>query len=491
VSLDAAVMQVLEPLLRENLAVRVSDVADWTLDDFRAIGFVPLVPIKRILRALMTWRGDAALPVETDATAVALNDDVNDVNDVETTNDNAQQSDSSESSSSGDSSSSDADHDDSSSSDSSGADDDEDESAPVADLDPKFDAEAALRGRSTAIEFLHPSLCVGGVATTPLHVGSLKTVSVVVDEPDSSAVPPSNGAADDDSVSLSDEDDAPPPGALNPNSKLGPGYIGTVNEVVELAAPPVHTKVLADDEPVTPFGSVMQVMSDRIVVQSLPNARVLDEESLLCLASRRVLGAVFEVFGPVVRPMYVVLFSSADELAAYVGETSVKVGDAVSSADRNAKFVEMQSAMQRGCDASNVFDEEVDPAHGDFSDDEEEARAKREDRLERQKRARIDANGNSVVTAAAKPTQPRARASVVPVVSVPMPVLPSEQQQQQQAAYLAQYMQWAQQQQPTLWQQQQHQQQSMLQMQQYHLQQQMFQMAQQQQQQQRDQQKPI
>ncbi|KAJ1548859.1 hypothetical protein HK405_013825, partial [Cladochytrium tenue] len=144
------------------------------------------------------------------------------------------------------------------------------------------------------------------------------------------------------------------------------------------SAEPLRTKnelaTLPEAEPVTvaipptarlePAGEVLSVVGDQVVVESAvvggadPPLRVLDAGSVLVFDDRAVLGRVFDTFGPVARPLYVVRVepARAAELRAAPGV----VGRRVFCVAEMASFALTSQVCQlQGSDASNMFDEEV------------------------------------------------------------------------------------------------------------------------------------
>lgn len=79
---------------------------------------------------------------------------------------------------------------------------------------------------------------------------------------------------------------------------------------------------------------------------------------------------MFEAFGPVMKPMYIVRFLSASDVEA---NARITVGAKVFYApDRSTFLFTSALRLTKGCDASNVYDEEVDEREIEFSDDDEE-----------------------------------------------------------------------------------------------------------------------
>lgn len=103
----------------------------------------------------------------------------------------------------------------------------------------------------------------------------------------------------------------------------------------------------------------------------------LNEGSILWLTeSRKPLGIVDEVFGPVKNPYYVVRFNSEDEVPA-----GIQGGTLISFVPEFADHVlKNKDVYKKGYDASGANDEELDDEF-EFSDDEKEAEYRRMQRL--------------------------------------------------------------------------------------------------------------
>lgn len=129
------------------------------------------------------------------------------------------------------------------------------------------------------------------------------------------------------------------------------------------------------DCPIAQCGSIlnMSVPGLMMTVKSNPYIKPLDEGSVLCLEDRTVLGCVDEVFGPVLMPMYLIRFESAEKMPK-----TVSANAAVYYATEHTTYIVPEKIKDKGTDASNIFDEEMDET--EFSDDEEEAAAKRGNR---------------------------------------------------------------------------------------------------------------
>ncbi|KAM3550915.1 hypothetical protein MY1884_008009 [Beauveria asiatica] len=147
----------------------------------------------------------------------------------------------------------------------------------------------------------------------------------------------------------------------------------------ELADEPVIARpdvVITDDMPLEALGAIEHIVDTTALVAGITPGeyQVLDSGSVLCTASRVVVGAVAETIGKVTRPMYTVRFNSADEIA----ELGLAVGTDLYYTPAHATFVFTAPLKAvKGSDASNLYDEEAAPDEVEFSDDEKEAEHKR------------------------------------------------------------------------------------------------------------------
>ncbi len=100
-------------------------------------------------------------------------------------------------------------------------------------------------------------------------------------------------------------------------------------------------------------------MESTIVIEAMSTGEkfVLDIDSILVLQDKTILGRLFEVFGPVTKPFYSVLFNTEADIAQIPNAT---VGQHVFYVPNLAKIVfTEQLKFIKGSDASNIFDEEV------------------------------------------------------------------------------------------------------------------------------------
>ena len=111
-----------------------------------------------------------------------------------------------------------------------------------------------------------------------------------------------------------------------------------------------------------------------LIVRGASDAAAVVEDSAFCLEGRAVIGAVAEVFGPVREPFYVVRLRDAADAAAVAAHEPV--GKRVFVPGDRVAFVRPEELSSKGCDASNVYDEELDDHQQEFSDDEAQANTK-------------------------------------------------------------------------------------------------------------------
>ncbi|KAG0379599.1 hypothetical protein BGX24_012556 [Mortierella sp. AD032] len=172
---------------------------------------------------------------------------------------------------------------------------------------------------------------------------------------------------------MDDDEDASPSTILH-----------TTNEVLELPRVEKPNIELGPDVVLSPFGSVMSIVDNVVVVQAHSSGEisVLDSGTVAAVmtpaegdqaAVKEILGEIFETFGPVACPLYSIRFNTASEIP-----TQCRIGSTVYSIPAYSSVV-MTAPLKamKGSDASNKFDEEVDDIELEFSDDEKEMEHKR------------------------------------------------------------------------------------------------------------------
>ncbi|KAF8445639.1 Gar1/Naf1 RNA binding region-domain-containing protein [Boletus edulis BED1] len=162
-------------------------------------------------------------------------------------------------------------------------------------------------------------------------------------------------------------------------------YLQTKNEIVDAN---VMIPAISEVEPcdtLEKVGEVMSIVGNLVIVRGLPMDHInsfehtLDAESLLVFEDRKVLGYIYETFGPTSQPLYQVKFNERYPLDT----DKVRLSREVFHVPQRSHFVFVDRLKNlRGSDASNIHDEEPADDEIEFSDDEKEAafRAQRKKR---------------------------------------------------------------------------------------------------------------
>ncbi|KAJ1856229.1 hypothetical protein GGF49_000409 [Coemansia sp. RSA 1853] len=167
-----------------------------------------------------------------------------------------------------------------------------------------------------------------------------------------------------------DDDDAQPSSAV----------VKSRNEILEPEIPALPTTQLPDTVQLCPLGTVHSAVDRSVIIQAniSGEVHVLDSESLVVFEDRSVLGMIFDVFGPVARPMYTVRFNKSED----IDSSRCTIGRPVFYALGWARMLSTDRLRIKGTDASNEYDEEVGDEAMDFSDDEAEVAFKRQKKKE-------------------------------------------------------------------------------------------------------------
>lgn len=191
---------------------------------------------------------------------------------------------------------------------------------------------------------------------------------------------------DDDSSDDSDEDDQQQQqhtAVYSDEEDNGNMPLKTHNEISDFVVEKPEF-VIDENTTVKRVGTIIEIIDKAIIVQSDPTMNMaLDMGTLFAYEDRQVMGEVFETFGPVSKPFYSILYNSSDEIdkeRAIVGATVYYVP----SYSRTQVVPTDQLKLQKGTDASNAFDEEINESEQEFSDDEQEMTFRR---LQKQKRS--------------------------------------------------------------------------------------------------------
>lgn len=171
----------------------------------------------------------------------------------------------------------------------------------------------------------------------------------------------------------------------------------TKNELCPKDLPPVEDLTMSVEEhDCLEVGVISSTVEELVVIESHPGVPALDLETVLFIEKgAKALGKVFDVIGPVTRPYYVIRFNN-DE---HIREKGISKGLLVYYAPRteHTTFVFLEQLMKmKISDASWMNDEEPPPQFIEYSDDEEEKRAKKEKKAQK-KCEKTQEEGSSTV----------------------------------------------------------------------------------------------
>ncbi|KAJ7269410.1 Gar1/Naf1 RNA binding region-domain-containing protein [Mycena haematopus] len=227
------------------------------------------------------------------------------------------------------------------------------------------------------------------------------------------SAPESDSSSDSES---SDSDDEEQPSNLNikdldaeeddESGVVAPTttYFQTKNEVAELNIVVPDIEEVGVDEVLERVGEIMSIMGETVIVKGAPadilgraSDQALDCDTLLAFEDRKVLGYIYETFGPTSQPLYQVKFGASYPLDS----DKVQLSRPVFHVPQRSRFVFVNQIKRfKGSDASNMHDEEPADDEVEFSDDEAEAAYKRELKRKRESRS------NSVISSRASTPSP-------------------------------------------------------------------------------------
>ncbi|KAJ7597451.1 Gar1/Naf1 RNA binding region-domain-containing protein [Mycena floridula] len=162
-------------------------------------------------------------------------------------------------------------------------------------------------------------------------------------------------------------------------------YFMTKNEALEADFNVPDIQQVGPEEPLEKVGHILNLVETTVIIKGLPPSvpvrGALDSDTLLVFDDRKVLGYVYDIFGPTAEPLYQVKFKDPST----IDRTQVRVDRDVFHIPGRSRFVFVSDT--KGSDASNCHDEEPPDHELDFSDDEAEAEFKRKKRGESRARS--------------------------------------------------------------------------------------------------------
>ncbi|XP_029297887.1 H/ACA ribonucleoprotein complex non-core subunit NAF1 isoform X2 [Cottoperca gobio] len=179
-----------------------------------------------------------------------------------------------------------------------------------------------------------------------------------------------------------------------------PAPIKTRDEVLleELPAVEEVSVSLPEDAELQPVGTVSSIIQQLVIIQSLKDTPPLTDDSIIFRSDRMAVGKVFEVFGPVSSPLYILRFSSVEQISSKGLTEGLTVYYTPAMKEYTNYILTQQLKVLKGSDASWKNDQEPPAEALDYSDDEKEQHAKRKGKNARKKRANNQADNPAHVT---------------------------------------------------------------------------------------------
>ncbi|XP_015355033.1 H/ACA ribonucleoprotein complex non-core subunit NAF1 [Marmota marmota marmota] len=139
---------------------------------------------------------------------------------------------------------------------------------------------------------------------------------------------------------------------------------------------------------------VSSIIEQLVIIESMNNLPPVNEETVIFKSDRQAAGKIFEIFGPVAHPFYVLRFNSSD----HIESKGIKIRETMYFAPSMKDFTQYifteKLKQDRGSDASWKNDQEPPPDALDFSDDEKEKEAKQRKKSQIQGRKKLKSEFN-------------------------------------------------------------------------------------------------
>ncbi|XP_051242388.1 H/ACA ribonucleoprotein complex non-core subunit NAF1 [Dicentrarchus labrax] len=179
-----------------------------------------------------------------------------------------------------------------------------------------------------------------------------------------------------------------------------PAPIKTRDEVLleELPAVEEVSVSLPEDAELQPVGTVSSIIQQLVVIQSLKDTPPLNDDSIIFRSDGLAVGKVFEVFGPVSNPLYILRFNSAEQISSKGLTEGLTVYYAPTIKEYTEYILTQQLKLLKGSDASWKNDQEPPAEALDYSDDEKEQEAKRKGKNSKKKRDSNNAENPTHIT---------------------------------------------------------------------------------------------
>ncbi|XP_025020885.1 H/ACA ribonucleoprotein complex non-core subunit NAF1 isoform X2 [Python bivittatus] len=153
--------------------------------------------------------------------------------------------------------------------------------------------------------------------------------------------------------------------------------------------------ILPESVELMPFGKVSSFIEHLVIIESQKGLPPVNEDTVLFKEDRHSVGKIFEIFGPVSHPFYVLQFNSPE----HIQSKGIKIKDEVYFAPSVESFTQYifpeKLKQEKGSDASWKNDEEPPAEALDFSDDEKERAAKLQKKSQNVRRKELRSQQNN------------------------------------------------------------------------------------------------
>ena len=157
-------------------------------------------------------------------------------------------------------------------------------------------------------------------------------------------------------------------------------YTGTRHEIInelERKDFPIPFEINNEDK-FEECGKIKNIVENKILMCAINNniSKILNLDNIIFLSNKQNLGFIDDVIGKIDNPIYVIkIYPKLIEAKIL---DNIHIDDILYYCSNRANIInaiELKN-KNKGCDASNAFDEEVSEGEKDYSDDEEEVNAK-------------------------------------------------------------------------------------------------------------------
>ena len=173
-------------------------------------------------------------------------------------------------------------------------------------------------------------------------------------------------------------------------------YTGTRHEIInelERKDYPIPYSI-TDNDKFEECGKIKNIVENKILMESINNnlSKILNLDNIIFLSNKQHIGFIDDVIGQIDNPVYVIKIYP--KLIEEKILEKIKIDDKLyycSNKINVINAIELKN-KNKGCDASNAFDEEVSENEKDYSDDEEEVNAKIKRKNKKNKKKKVEEN---------------------------------------------------------------------------------------------------